>query len=167
LIFSEWFGTIRVNERATWLSLLNRYLEEFWLMNLKMIRLSKPNPDNLFSNYENQLEPQYFFASSVSKTLFENSQKTLLQIAENEIREYINNDDLCNDEEGMFPKRSVLTGEWYISSVSFEDDILSIEAALLGTDLGYPDDYLGLELIFIYDDESKEFAFDGINSSAL
>ena len=47
-------------------------------MNLKMIRLSKPNPDNLFSNYENQLEPQYFFTSSVSKTLFENSQRTLL-----------------------------------------------------------------------------------------
>ena len=124
-------------------------------MNLKMIRLSKPNPDNLFSNYENQLEPQYFFTSSVSKTLFENSQRTLLQISEDEIRDYINNDDLCNDEEGMFPKRSVLTGEWYIRSVSFEDD------------LGYPDDYLGLELIFIYDDESKEFAFDGINSSAL
>ena len=136
-------------------------------MNLKMIRLSKPNPDNLFSIYENQLEPQYFFTSSVSKTLFENSQRTLLQISEDEIRDYINNDDLCNDEEGMFPKRSVLTGEWYIRSVSFEDDILSIETALLGTDLGYPDDYLGLELIFIYDDESKEFAFDGINSSAL
>ena len=96
-----------------------------------------------------------------------NSQRTLLQISEDEIRDYINNDDLCNDEEGMFPKRSVLTGEWYIRSVSFEDDILSIETALLGTDLGYPDDYLGLELIFIYDDESKEFAFDGINSSAL
>ena len=29
-------------------------------MNLKMIRLSKPNPDNLFSNYANQLEPQFF-----------------------------------------------------------------------------------------------------------
>ena len=73
-------------------------------MNLKMIRLSKPNPDNLFSNYENQLEPQYFFTSSVSKTLFENSQRTLLQISEDEIRDYINNDDLCNDEEGMFPE---------------------------------------------------------------
>ena len=92
---------------------------------------------------------------------------TLLQISEDEIRDYINNDDLCNDEEGMFPKRSMLSGEWYIRSVSFEDDILSIETALLGTDLGYPDDYLGLELIFIYDDESKEFDFDGINSSAL
>lgn len=89
-------------------------------MNLKMIRLSKPNPDNLFSNYENQLEPQYFFTSSVSKTLFENSQRTLLQISEDEIRNYINNDDLCNDEEGMFPKRSVLTGEWYIRSVSLK-----------------------------------------------
>ena len=30
-------------------------------------------------------------------------------------------DLLCGDEEGMFPKRSVLTGEWYIRSVSFED----------------------------------------------
>ena len=128
-------------------------------MNLKMIRLSKPNPDNLFSNYENQLEPQYFFTSSVSKTLFENSQ-WFHPDQQDEIIRFI-------DEEGMFPKRSVLTGEWYIRSVSFEDDILSIETALLGTDLGYPDDYLGLELIFIYDDESKEFAFDGINSSAL
>lgn len=136
-------------------------------MNLKMICLSKPNPDNQFSNYENQLEPQYFFSTSDLKALFESNKKTLLQIAEDEIRNYINNDDLCNDEEGMFPKRSVLTGEWYISSVSFEDDILSVETALLGTDLGYPDDYLGLELIFTYDDEIQEFAFDGINSSAL
>ena len=136
-------------------------------MQLKMIRLSKPNPENKFSNYENKLEPQYFFPDSDSRYLFESNKDSLLQIAENEIRDYISNDDLCNDEEGMFPKRSVLTGEWYIRSVSFEDDILSIETALLGTDLGYPDDYLGLELIFIYDDELNGFDFDGINSSAL
>lgn len=135
-------------------------------MQLKMIRLSKPNPENKFSNYENKFEPQYFFPDSDSRALFESNKDSLLQIAENEIRDYISNDDLCNDEEGMFPKRSVLTGEWYIRSVSFEDDILSIETALLGTDLGYPDDYLGLELIFIYD-ELNGFDFDGINSSAL
>jgi len=29
-------------------------------MQLKLIHLSKPNPDNRYSNYENQLEPQYF-----------------------------------------------------------------------------------------------------------
>ena len=136
-------------------------------MQLKLIHLSKTNPDNRYSNYENQLEPQYFFPDSESRALFENKKVALLQISEDEILDYINNDDLCNDDEEMFPKRSVLTGEWYIRSVSFEDDILSIETALLGTDLGYPDDYLGLELIFIYDDELKEFAFDGINSSAL
>ena len=136
-------------------------------MQLKLIHLSKSNPDNQYSNYENQLEPQYFFPDSESRALFENNKVSLLQISEDEILDYINNDDLCNDDEEMFPKRSVLTGEWYIRSVSFEDDILSVETALLGTDLGYPDDYLGLELIFIYDDELKEFAFDGINSSAL
>ena len=136
-------------------------------MQLKLIHLSKPNPDNRYSNYENQLEPQFFFPDSESRALFENNKVSLLQISEDEILDYINNDDLCNDDEEMFPKRSVLTGEWYIRSVSFEDDILSVETALFGTDLGYPDDYLGLELIFIYDDELKEFAFDGINSSAL
>ena len=136
-------------------------------MQLKMIRLSKPNPDNNYSNYENQLEPQYFFDDADSRSLFENNKDYLLQTAEDEITNYINDDDLCNDEEGMFPKRSWLTGEWYIRSVSFEDDILSIETALLGTDLGYKDDYLGLEVIFTYDHETNEFAFDGINSSAL
>lgn len=136
-------------------------------MQLKMIILSKPNPDNKYSNYENQLEPQYFFPDSDSRALFESNKDSILQIVEDEIRDYIDNDDLCNDEEEMFPKRSVLTGEWYIRSFSFEDDILSIETALLGTDLGYPDDYLGLELIFIYDGELSEFSFDGINSSAL
>ena len=136
-------------------------------MQLKMIRLSKPNPDNNYSNYENQLEPQYFFDDADSRSLFENNKDYLLQTAEDEITNYINDDDLCNDEEGMFPKRSWLTGEWYIRSVSFEDDILSIATALLGTDLGYKDDYLGLEVIFTYDHETNEFAFDGINSSAL
>ncbi len=136
-------------------------------MQLKKILLSMPNPDNKYSNYENQLEPQLFFHDSDSMALFESNKDSLLQIVEDEIRNYIDNDDLCNDEEGMFPKRSVLTGEWYIRSVSFEDDILWIETALLGTDLGYPDDYLGLELIFIYDGERNEFSFDDINSSAL
>ena len=36
-------------------------------MQLKLIHLSKPNPDNRYSNYENQLEPQYFFPDSESK----------------------------------------------------------------------------------------------------
>jgi hypothetical protein len=136
-------------------------------MQLKMIRLSKPNPDNKYSSYANQLEPQCFFPDSDARALFESNKASLLQIAADEILDYISNDDLCNDDEDMFPRRSVLTGEWYIRSVTFEDNMLSIETALLGTDLGYPDDYLGLELIFMYDEELNEFAFDGINSSAL
>ena len=79
-------------------------------MQLKMIILSKPNPDNKYSNYENQLEPQYFFPDSDSRALFESNKDSILQIVEDEIRDYIDNDDLCNDSEEMFPKRSYLTG---------------------------------------------------------
>lgn len=136
-------------------------------MNLKMIRLSRPNPNNKYSNYENQLEPQYFFLDSDSRGLFESNKGALFQTTEEEIQNYINNDELCNDSEEMFPKRSYLTGEWYIRSVTFEVDTLWISTALLGTDLGYKDDYLGLDVIFVYDEELNEFSFDGINSEAL
>lgn len=136
-------------------------------MRLKMIRLSKPNPENLFSNYENQLETQYSFSTSDARALFERSKDALLQIVEDEIRNYIEDDDLCSDEEGMFPKRSVLTGEWYLRAVAFEDGVLRMETALLGTDLGYKDDYFGLDLFFRLDDEQNGFVFDWINSSAL
>lgn len=84
-----------------------------------------------------------------------------------ELENYINDDDLCNDDERMFPKPSTLTGEWYLKEVSSEDDILFIQTAQLGTDTGKKDDYLGLEVTFTYDSDEDAFDFDGINSEAL
>ena len=78
------------------------------------------------------------------------------------------NENLCNDDEDMFPRKNFLTGEWYISEIDFDDtDYLSINTAFIGTDLGYKDDYLGLEVHLYYDEETAEFIFDGIDSSAL
>ncbi|MDE7104994.1 MAG: hypothetical protein K2O36_03850 [Ruminococcus sp.] len=91
-----------------------------------------------------------------------------MKIVENEIKAYINNEDLCNDDEDMFPRKSFLTGEWYVSEIDFEDiDYITIQIALIGTDLGYKDDYLGLEIHLHYDEETAEFIFDGIDSYAL
>ncbi|MCR5121871.1 MAG: hypothetical protein K6B74_05565 [Ruminococcus sp.] len=136
-------------------------------MEIRMLRLTEPNPDNRYSTFKNQLETKYDFDPPEFKQIFESNKETVMQFVEKELRDYINNDDLCNDLEGMFPRRSMLTGEWYVSSVYFEDHFLSIETAFLGTDLGYRDDYLGLEAVFIYDSETGKFIFDGINSSAL
>lgn len=61
-----------------------------------------------------------------------------------------------------------MTGEWYLSEVNFEEDsFLSIQVAFLGIDLGYPDDYLGLDVVFEYDAENDQFILDGVNSSSI
>ena len=136
-------------------------------MELKQIFLPKPNPDNQFSTYGNQMQPQYFFDSPEQAAIFEAQKASVMQIVAESILDYISNEDLCNDDPDMFPKPSMLTGEWYVRSVTFEDGFLYIATALLGTDLGYQDDYLGLDVIFFYDEQQNQFEFDGINSSAL
>ncbi len=108
------------------------------------------------------------FGNSELEKLFKAHEDNIMEIVEKEIRDYVNCDDLCNDEEDMFPRRCFLTGEWYLREINFEDaDFLSIETAFLGTDLGYKDDYLGLDVIFSYEEDSENFRFEGVNSEAL
>lgn len=99
--------------------------------------------------------------------MFYSHEGELMKIVETSITEYVNCEDLCNDDEGMFPKPKFMTGEWYVREVYFEDDYLSIDVAFLGTDLGYKDDYLGLEVVFDYDEKSGQFQVDGVNSESL
>ena len=69
----------------------------------------------------------------------------------------------------MFPKRSLLTGEWYIARVFFENDILSLDTALLALEppLEFKTDYLGLEVHLYYDSETEQFTVYGIDSSSI
>ncbi|MBR1823730.1 MAG: hypothetical protein IJ779_05800 [Ruminococcus sp.] len=136
-------------------------------MKLQRIFLTEPNPENKFSTYDNQLEPQYLFDVPEFEEIFRRHEDELMNRVGEELENYINDDDLCNDDEGMFPKPSMLTGEWYLREVSSEDDILFILTALLGIDTGKKDDYLGLEVTFTYDSDEDAFDFDGINSEAL
>lgn len=136
-------------------------------LELKMLNFTTPNTENKYSNYENKLSPQYSFDTPELEKFFESNRANILQMVEKEIFDYINNDDLCNDSDGMFPKKSFLTGEWYIRSVEFTEDTLFILTALVGTDLGYKDDYLGLEVVFDFDEEENELSVDGVNSEAL
>ena len=48
-----------------------------------------------------------------------------------------------------------------------DTDYLSINTAFIGTDLGYKDDYLGLEVHLYYDSRTESFIFNGIDSYAL
>lgn len=132
------------------------------------IHLPNPNVENEYVYYENQLQPKVDFGNDELEALFKNHESEIMEIVEKEIRDYVNDDDLCNDDEDMFPRRCDLTGEWYLRGINFEYlNFLSIQTAFLGTDLGYKDDYLGLEVIFYYDEELENFVFDGVNSESL
>lgn len=135
---------------------------------LKRLFFDTPNENNDYASYENQLKPKRIFNSAELKNLFYEHYDFIMAIVEAVITEYINCEDLCNDDEDMFPRKSFLTGEWYVSYIHFIDmDYLSVQTAFIGTDLGYKDDYFGLEVHLHYDEETAEFVFDSVDSSAL
>lgn len=137
-------------------------------LELKKIFLPNPNINNEYVYYENQLQPRVIFGTDELEVLYKHHEKEIMAVAEKELREYVNCDDLCNDDEDMFPRRCELTGEWYICEIDFEEtDFLSIRTAFLSTNDGRKEDYLGLEVCFFYDEESDKFEFDGINSECI
>lgn len=137
-------------------------------MKLKQLFFDVPNENNDYVSYQNQLKPRRIFDSAELKNLFYEHYDFIMSIVETEITAYINTEDLCNDDEDMFPRKSFLTGEWYISEIDFEDmDWLSVQTAFICTYLGHKDDYLGLDVHLYYDEETAEFIFDGIDSQAL
>ena len=108
-------------------------------MEIKRIFLTKPNRNNEYCSFENQLQTRIVFKNNKFKTLFEANKKNI-----------------------------ILTGEWYLSEINFEYiDFLSIRTAFIGIDLGYRDDYLGLEVTFCYDENLKTFLLTDVNSESI
>ncbi|MBE6752871.1 MAG: hypothetical protein E7559_00710 [Ruminococcaceae bacterium] len=137
-------------------------------MKLTRIFLTEPNTDNRYVTCENRLSPRLAFGSGELERLFRENEAELMQTTEREIHDYINCDSLCGDDEGMFPRRSYLTGEWYLRGITFPDPgFLSIQTAFLSDHTGRKDDYLGLEVVFFYDEASQQFVLDGVNSSGI
>lgn len=137
-------------------------------MELTRIYLPKPNPENAYVSYEKQLQPRMDFENAELEKLFYDHEAEIMALVEREITDYVNCDDLCNDDENMFPKRCRLTGEWYLAGVSFSDeDFLSVQTAFLEIWNGEKIDYLGLEVILSFDDYMQEFFVDGVNSASI
>jgi len=141
------------------------------VLNLNQIFPVLPNPENQYVSYQNFLRPRVDFHDLHSGQLFDSHKEKIMQIVRTELSDYLNDEDLCNDDEDMFPRRCVLTGEWYICElISFDHEsgiMFTVRTAFLGTDLGDPDDYLGLEVNLYYDPKTENFLPYGINSEAI
>lgn len=138
-----------------------------FLMKLTQIFFQNQNTLNCYVNYENKLLPRYVFEDDIHKKIFQKHTESIMLKVEEAISEYVNCENLCNDDEGMFPQPKFMTGEWYIGTVCFEDYYLGIETRFIGIDTGKKDDYLGLAVAFDYNAQDDEFLFDGINSESI
>lgn len=135
---------------------------------LKQLFFDVPNKNNDYVTYQNKLETRQIFRSAELKNIFIKHCNDIMKTVESEITSYIDDEDLCNDMEDMFPRKSRLTGEWYVSEIHFDSmEHLSVQTAFIGTDSGYKDDYLGLEVHLYYDEKTTEFFVNGIDSDVL
>ncbi|MCM1344747.1 MAG: hypothetical protein NC246_13055 [Muribaculaceae bacterium] len=138
---------------------------------LEITRIYMPdvNEKNEYSNYRNQLQPRKRFGDSELEELFHTNEDGIMKLVEQAVSEYVNDDDLCNDDENFWPRRCELTGEWYVREIYFsEKDYLSVETAFLSACPTGKDDYLGLDVLLRYDEEAGEFIFEGdVNQSVI
>ncbi len=136
-------------------------------MQLKQIVFKKENINNEYVTYENALKPKIVFSNNKLRDLFDNISEELFLKIDKLLEEYLNNEELCNNDDGFFPQPKYMTGEWYLSKIYMDEDYLSFETCFIGTDTGKKDDYLGLEVCFYFDKEKGIWLFDSINSVAL
>lgn len=144
---------------------------------LKQIFMSNTNSNNDYPNYENKLQPRVCFDDSELRLLFEKHKNEIMAIVVQEITAYLADEDVCNDDEDMFPRRCEMTGEWYVGEIELWKQNGTILGSVLTRFLGYyphpsarmpVDDYLGLEVLIIYAPEHETFTFEGgLNSSSI
>lgn len=131
------------------------------------------NSRNEYTNYDKKLKPKKYFQTKQLKKLYSLYKTQIFKSLKKETLIYLQDNLLCNDEPNMFPKKSRLTGEYYISSIDIyklnNHIILSIKTNFLGF-YKYKqtieiDDYLELEVSFIF--KNNYFIPYEINSSVI
>jgi hypothetical protein len=98
----------------------------------------------------------------------------ILITAHEEVSNYINDDNLCfNDESDSFPMRNKLTGNYYIDYVSYIKTVnpvgfrIMISTRFTEFFKDEENDYLGLEVTIFIKNENDAFEVWGIDSSVI
>ena len=147
---------------------------------LTRLIFTQENPNNDYVSWDIGKEPtspryEYENLTERDYRLIIQAKTQLDEMVHQAVSEYINDDELCNDDDDMFPQRSLLTGRYYVSEVSYRLE----DAVLRGSVLTYfteifcagvvtsPEelDYLGLEVHFVID--GNHVVPMGIDSSSI
>lgn len=143
-------------------------------LKFKEIVMPYPNLENTYTDYDRKLQPKIDFESAALTEFYLKHRVELIETTIKNCEEYLDADDWM--EEETFPRIKDLTGEWYLASVSAQNQDKKIMVQLYLHFLGYysrecgrkvVDDYLGMEAWFVYDPVQKTFSFDGFDTDAI
>ena len=143
-------------------------------LKFKEVFMPYPNPENQYTDDDKKLQPKMDFESEDLKKLYLKHKENLIETAIKECAEYLDADDWMDEE--IFPCIKDLTGEWYLASVTVQNQDKKIIVKLYLHFLGYYpkgcarkeiDDYLGMEAWFVYEPIQKIFCFDSFNTDAI
>ena len=80
-------------------------------MKLKQIVFQKENVNNEYVTYEKALKPELVFVNDELKNLFDDISEDLFLQIDKLLEEYLDDEELCNDDDGFFPQPKYMTGE--------------------------------------------------------
>jgi hypothetical protein len=154
---------------------------------LNRLIFTKENLDNDYICWDiggkKPTRPKVKFANSKGSDLSGADYRRIIQIKTQlddmvykAVLDYVNDEDLCNCDEGFFPRRDRLTGNYYVSyeCYYFENDGIRVSVSTHFTEMfcggavtiPTEEDYLGLEVSFFVDDNGN-IEIDEINSSSI
>ncbi len=124
------------------------------MASLVRLDLPRPNPNQDYATYQNQLQPCLEFSSEELRRFFETHQETLYRSLEESLSIELRNPRAWKpSSKHHFPSACDLTGEWYVGRVRLWQEEGTIHGVLLARFLGTyllegvrqtPCDYLGV-----------------------
>lgn len=153
-------------------------------MNFKKLNkliFTKENSNNDYVRWDIGKEttsPRYIF-ENVKESGYRHiiqAKSRLDEIVYQAVFEYVNTEDLCNSQEGMFPRNDCMTGNYYVAEEYYSSCGNVIQGNILthftemfcGGVITVPSeqDYLGLEVHFIIHNDGN-IEIIGIDSSSI
>ncbi len=110
------------------------------------------------------------FDDDECRAIWDNNKARFIEIANDIVHELFNDPYVCDDSEDSYPRKSIVTGEWYVGQVSsFKQDgkiLVLFECRCLGHGKNGAEDYYGINQWF-EQDENGEWVSSSYDTEAI
>ena len=110
------------------------------------------------------------FDDDECRAVWENNRERFIALADETVHELFNAPYVCDDSEDSYPRKSVVTGEWYVGKVSSRKNdgeiYFHMQSRCLGRGKNGAGDYYGITHWFERD-ENGEWVYSSYDTEAI